>query len=508
MVAESLQPNVAPDITAGLGWRFWLLIPLTGTVTGLAAGLLMKLLRATQHLAWPAYEGNFLAAVEAASWGHRLAVLTAAGLIAAAARWLLRQATGGHGGELAAAIWFHAGRLPFFRTLLRAVVSIVVVGMGASLGREAAPKQVGAAFASLFARWISLAPAHRKLLVACGAGAGIGAVYNVPLGGALFALEVLLGSLALPLIVPALSTSLIATAVSWLLLPNRATYDIPSYAVSASLLACALFIGPLAGIASALYVRLICRADARKPKKLIWLTIAPVAVFLGLGALSLALPQLLGNGRSVVQLAFTGQLTAPLLLLLIAVLKPIVTAACLGSGAPGGLFTPTLTFGAAFGALIGQVWSFVWPGVPSGCFALVGGASVLAAATQGPVSAIVLVLELTRRLDATMVPIMLGVGGAVFFVRLFEGRSVYSGRIHLGRGAVERSGQRGPLISAAARYDELLQTVLRNPDARERLKVVDETGAVVGEIAAERVRRPAASDGPLEMATAGDFVSR
>ena len=99
-------------------------------------------------------------------------------------------------------------------------------GMGASPGREAARKQAGAAFASLLARWFGISPSQRRLLVACGTGAGIAAVYNVPFGGALFALEVLLGTLALPLVAPALAVSLIAGAVAWLFRPDQPTHQI------------------------------------------------------------------------------------------------------------------------------------------------------------------------------------------------------------------------------------------------------------------------------------------
>ena len=107
---------------------------------------------------------------------------------------------------------------------------------------------------------------------------------------------------------------------------------------------------------------------------------------------SLAVPQLLGNGKDVVQLAFTGE-AGSLALLLVMLLKPLATAACLGSGAPGGLFTPTIAFGAALGGLAGAGWALVWPGAPAGAFALVGAAAVLAAATKGPASAVVLTKE-------------------------------------------------------------------------------------------------------------------
>jgi chloride channel protein, CIC family len=113
--------------------------------------------------------------------------------------------------------------MPALRTLGSALLSVVIVGMGVSLGREGAPKQAGAVFANFFSDRTRLSDEQRRLLVACGAGAGMGAAYGVPLGGALFALEVMRGMLALRYVLPALFASLVATAVSWVALPDVPT---------------------------------------------------------------------------------------------------------------------------------------------------------------------------------------------------------------------------------------------------------------------------------------------
>jgi len=119
------------------------------------------------------------------------------------------------------------------------------VGMGASLGREGAPKQVGAVIANALSDTAKLSNEQRRLLVACGAGAGLAAAYGMPLGGALFAIEVLRGILALRLVLPALLTSLIATLVSWTVLPDAPTYFIPSFQSSASVICWAMLAGPV-----------------------------------------------------------------------------------------------------------------------------------------------------------------------------------------------------------------------------------------------------------------------
>jgi H+/Cl- antiporter ClcA len=256
------------------------------------------------------------------------------------------------------------------------------------------------------------------------------AVYNVPLGGALFALEVLLGTLTLPLVLPALATSLIATAVAWIALGTAPTYTVPTYHVHADELVWAILLGPIAGLAAVGYIRVIARAHAVRPRG--WMRVAaPVAVFAALGALAISYPQLLGNGRNVVQLAFLARLSVALLAALL-VLKPLATAACLGSGAPGGLFTPTLAYGVLLGGLLGEAWSQIWPGSPLGAYAIIGGAAVLGASMQAPLAAVVLLLELTQHADALMVPILIAVVEATVLSRIMGARSIYSARLAAG----------------------------------------------------------------------------
>jgi H+/Cl- antiporter ClcA len=268
---------------------------------------------------------------------------------------------------------------------------------------------------------------QRRLLVACGAGAGLAAAYGVPLGGALFALEVLRGALALRLVLPALLASVVATAISWLFLPNAPTYILPAFHNSVPDLLWAIFVGLISGIVSVGFVRIIAWADRNRPEGRRRL-IAPLFALGLLGIISIPFPQLLGNGKDVAQLAFANQI-APGLLLTLLFLKPAATTMCLGSGAPGGLFTPSLALGALLGGMLGQVWALLWPDTQPALFAVIGAGAVLAATTQGPISAVVLIMELTGSDRSFIAPMLLAVVMATLVARTIEPRSIYDARL-------------------------------------------------------------------------------
>ena len=416
--------SVPPTLGTPGALRFWFTIIGTGAGAGRAAGLLTSLLMAVERYFWGG--SNLLAGAATAPRSHHLEVLLGAGVLTGFGQLVLHRLTSANGIDITEAITRHAGRLPALRTLGSAVLSILVVGMGASLGREGAPKQFGAVIADQLANRAHLSDEQRRLVVACGAGAGMAGAYGVPLGGAVFALEVLRGVLALRLILPALLASAIATWVSWLLLQNAPTYVLPAFPFGPSVLCWTLCAGPLIGCASVGYIRLIAWADRHKPTG--WRRIAAPILALGLvGTLSIEFPAVLGNGKDLAQLAFTGTV-APALLAALMILRPFTTILCLGSGVPGGLFTPSLAFGAMLGGGLGWAWTALWPGVPPGLFAVLGAAAVLAATTHGPISAVVLLMELTGRDRSFLLPMILVVVVATVIARSLDVRSIYDAR--------------------------------------------------------------------------------
>jgi CIC family chloride channel protein len=455
----SYQPNVpGRGIVAGYSSRFWLLVAVIGVAAGAGASAMMALLKLTEHLAYGYAHGPYLDGVQVGSGRHRVVVLLLAGVIVAAGAVVLHRLPSSGGTEVSEALWLGEARLPFVASIARGVLSIITVAMGVSLGREGAPQLAGAATASWLAQWAQLPQWQRRLLVASGAGAGFAAVYNVPLGGALFALEVLLGTVALPLVLPALAVSVIATAVAWITLGTGHTYHLPTYNLHPGQMVWAALAGPVIGVMAVIWVKMVQRANALRPRA--WgRYVAPVIAFGLLGVVSIQYPQLLGNGKGTVQLALLGEISLGLFVVLLA-LKPLATAMCLGVGSPGGLFTPTLTVGVLLAGVLEGVWSHVWPGTVPGGYALIGGAAFLAAAIQGPLSALVLVLELGRHFDLLMAPALVAVTEATVVARRLGAPSIYSARLEPDPyGAGERT--------AAAAIATLDAPALQLPDGPE-----------------------------------------
>ncbi|WP_051228762.1 chloride channel protein [Paludibacterium yongneupense] len=409
-----------PD-TPSPGGRSRILVALALTVaTGLAAGLgglaLSLLLHSIQHLAFgyslDALVGkeSFLDGVSAASPGRRLGILCLCGLVAGGGWWALYR-FGRPLQGLAQLLKDEDPRPPPASTLIHALLQIVTVALGSPLGREVAPREIGAACSAWLSRKAGLDPEQRRILLACGAGAGLAAVYNVPLAGAVFTLEVLLLSFSWRTVAPAILSSVIAAMVAWPVLGNGAQYSLPPFVLSPSLLVWSLASGPLTGAAAYGFTRLAGRARAGAARG--WrLPLFAVLNFAIVGALSMRYPALLGNGKGPAQAGFDNTLGVGVAATLM-LLKVAVSCSSLRAGASGGLLTPGLSIGAMLAIATGGGWSLFWPGVPSGEFALVGAASFLAASMRMPLTAVVLVLELTHAPYAALPPILLAVAGAI-----------------------------------------------------------------------------------------------
>jgi H+/Cl- antiporter ClcA len=312
--------------------------------------------------------------------------------------------------------------MPWWETILHAGLQIMIVGSGATVGREVAPRELGALIGGGFGRLVRLDARERRLVVAAAAGAGLAGVYNVPLAGALFTIEILLADLTLDAVAVALGISAVSALVASVVDGNHAFYDIHGAVSSWSLAVFAVILGPLFGFIGYWFAHWTARAERNKPKgaRVLWqLPAASLAV----AVVSIWLPQIMGNGRGLGQFALnTTSWTALGILVAGFGFKAVLTLLTIRSGAAGGVLQPAIAMGAASGAAIGVGWSLMWPGSPVAAFAIVGAAALLASSQKAPLMALAIVFELTHAPLDFLAPLGVAVAGSVLMRRLLEHR--------------------------------------------------------------------------------------
>ena len=369
--------------------------------------------------------------VDAASslvWWHRALVPVVGGILAGAVlHFVGRTFVSSKAVDYMEAVIVGDGKIGFRASLLRSFGSLLTIASGGSIGREGSMVQLSAMLGSrlgLFAR----APIPRlRLMVACGAAAGIAAAYNAPISGALFVSEIVLGSTAMESFGPLVVSSVISNATIHRFLGYGAVFEVPHVVFISNVeLIFYIMLGILLGHLAPPFLALIDFAKSqfvRLKLPLYWqLGLGGVVV----GAISIFVPEVWGNGYSVVSHILQGQVLGFWLLAVLAA-KVVATSATVGSGGVGGVLTPSLFIGAAVGALVGGVLHGLMPhtaSVPE-AYALIGMGGFLAATTQAPLTSILMIFEMT--LDYNIVlPLMLACVAAHYTAKVYrKGQSVY-----------------------------------------------------------------------------------
>jgi chloride channel protein, CIC family len=331
------------------------------------------------------------------------------------------------------------GRLPFRTAFIKFLSSLVTIGSGGSIGREGGIVQLSATLASKWGQLAKWPPYRLRMLVGCGAASGIAAAYNAPISGAVFASLIVLGNFSMNLFAPVVCASVVAATVSRTFFGINPWYTVPSFDFTRmSQLPWFILLGIAAGVLGAAFLKLLhgsedIFAKMRVPV-FVRLTIGGVIV----GIIAIWFPEVWGNGyeatRSLLQdpgemvrdIAPTQNL---LLLFLIGLLlaKLLATLATVGSGAVGGVFTPTLFLGASLGAWFGSTLHVLNVGkdLPVAAFTVVGMGSMLAATTRSPLLAIIMIFEIS--LDySIMLPLMLACVVSIVVASRFVAESVYT----------------------------------------------------------------------------------
>jgi H+/Cl- antiporter ClcA len=373
--------------------EFGCAIVIIGLLAGVAGAATTLLLHAIEHLTYHYTFGTLLSGVGESSLIRRAIGPMVGGALAGCGWWILRRRTDVPG--LTETIKSHRA-IPRVPLSIDAALQVLLVGSGASLGREGAPRQLAAALGDFGTIWLALTARDREILLACAAGAGLGAVYSVPLGGALFTARILLGTWHPRAVGAALITSSLAVAVASPVTHLEHALTWPDARLSYLFGLLALAIAPLAAAVGLAFNRVMAAA---RPKVQFnsWVLIPAVAAAgLLTGICSIWWPELPGNGRSILTVSVNSGLTlgaAAVILLL----KPLLTALFLRAGAVGGLLTPALATGAAAGSLATLALNqFGGTDIHVSAVSLTCAAGVLAVTQRAPAFAALFVWELAR----------------------------------------------------------------------------------------------------------------
>lgn len=369
-------------------------IVIVGLVAGVAGLCTTVALRFIEHLTYDYAFGSLLAGVTGSGSVRRAVGPMIGGALAGLGWWVLRRRIVVP--SLGEAVTGR-GRIPRLALSIDAALQVVVVGSGASLGREGAPRQLAVALADLSTGWVRrLSPGDRELLLACAAGAGLGAVYSVPLGGALFAVRIVLKTWRPRALGAALITSSLAVAVGSMATGDRPPLPWPSVQLSYRLTAFALVAAPLMFGVGLGFKRLMALARPAGPVSSAMLVPAIAAAGLLIGICSHWWPELPGNGKSILRVSLDSGMTLTAAAVIL-VLKPLLTALYLRAGAFGGMLTPSLATGAAAGSLLVLAINFaLGTQIHVAAASLASAAAVLAVTQRAPVWAAIFVWELAH----------------------------------------------------------------------------------------------------------------
>ena len=404
---------------------------------------------------------------------------------------------------------------------LRTVTAALTIGSGGSVGREAPIAQIGAAVGSAVGQFLRVSGERMRNLVGCGAAGGIAAVFNAPMGGVFFALEVLLGDFSMQTFPPIVIASVAAVSVSRAFLGNVLIFRVPQFHLASfpQILICAVLGAACGGIAQ-WFIRSLDRTEktfssSRIP---VWLRAAVGGGITGI--IAIKFPQVLGTDDIALDQALHGAL--PWVLLLgIGFAKIAATSFSLGSGGSGGILGPSLFIGGMIGALAGTAANGLFPASAGtvGGYTLIGMAAFLAPMVGAPLTAILILFEMTGDY-AIILPLLVAVITAMLVSGRISRFSLYTHSLHKKGVDLVRGREEGVLktltvrdvmreevttISPSATFGELSERFLKAPD--DYFYLNDESGALRGVVSFMDIRPYLREEGLRDLVRVEDIAT-
>jgi len=374
-----------------------ILAVIVGAAGGLGAVGFRYLISIFQTLAYGG-ENDLLQLVVNLPWYYRVTIPVIGGLIVGPLVYFFAREAKGHGvPEVMEAVAIKGGVIRKRVVVVKTLASAISISTGGSVGREGPIVQIGSAIGSALGQFMKVSADRMRILVGCGAAAGIAATFNAPIAGSMFALEIILGDFGLATFSPIVISSVVATAVSRAYLGDTPAFIVPVYSlVSAWELPMYLFLGLFCALVGITFTKTLYRIEDLFDEIKFPEYLKGIIGGLFLGVASLVFPQILGVGYGAIDMALMQQMAWWLLLVLVPA-KILATSITIGSGGSGGIFAPSLFLGAMAGGVFGAVVHQLFPNITAspGAYSIVGMGAVVAATTHGPLAAILILFEMT-----------------------------------------------------------------------------------------------------------------
>jgi len=493
-----------------------------GLLTGVAAIGLRWMISGVQWLFFD-QAGRFIEVSTSLPAWVPLVLAPAVGMVLVS--WIVRRwapEAQGHGiPEVQFAVRQRGGRIRPRVAIVKALASALSIGSGGSVGREGPIVQIGSSIGSTIGQVAGLGASEVRIMVAAGAGAAIGGTFSAPIAGVLFAMEVILGGFASRSFGLVVVSSVAATAVVQSALGTEPSFNLPEQFTLVSNWEFGLYLGlgVITGIVALVYVWMVYETEERFELWAIPFWAKALLGGLAVGAIgAFGSPHIFGVGHEGVELALAGALGVGTMAMLV-ILKILATSITLGAGGSGGVFAPALFIGAMTGGVFGSLMGELFPTVTAspGAYALVGAAAVFGAAAHAPMTAIVILFEMTDNYRIIL-PLMLAVVLAQIIASRLNPDSIYSIKLRRLGGFRPSQGEMGTLdilLVADAMEEEVksvpesmgldqLAELVRDEHARSWV-VLNEEERLVGIVALADLERSIVAGGSEE--TVGDIMT-